>query len=85
MKLHQCIFTPDEIDGHGDAFATPEEVYKMVDNFNEALKDGYVTANKFTKESTDEFKILKAWVNECDCMIGENLVKKVNQLLKSNT
>lgn len=82
IEVAPMYIHPDEIDGHGDAYATPEEVYKMVDNFNEALKDGYVTANKFHNESTDEFKILKAWVNECDCMIGENLVKEGQPIVK---
>lgn len=71
-----------EIDGHGDAYAGEEEVYKMVQNFNEALVEGFVQANKFHKEATNEFQILKAWVNECDCYIGENFVPEGQPIVK---
>ena len=71
-----------EIDGHGDAYASEEEVYKMVQNFNEALNEGFVQANKFHKEPTTEFRILKAWVNECDCHIGENFIPEGQPIVK---
>jgi hypothetical protein len=71
-----------EMDAHEDAYAAEGEVYKMVDNFNEALADGFVQANYFHEEMTEDFNILKAWVTECDCVIGEEFVPEGSPLVK---
>mgnify|MGYP003649015455 CR=1 FL=1 len=72
-----------EIDGHGDAYVAPEEVYKMVDSFNQAIADGNLKANFDRGEFCVDFEATKAWVNEVDCYIGDTLVPEGQPLVKT--
>ena len=40
-------------------------------HFNENLEKGSLGTKESHKKDVDYFTILKAWVNECDCYIGE--------------
>lgn len=72
-----------EIDGHGDTLESQEEVYKMVESFNQAITDGNLGSNYDHGESCDDFVALKAWVNECECYIGDELVPEGQPLVKT--
>jgi hypothetical protein len=65
-----------DVDGVGDTYASPEVCYDMVKSFNKACEEGTMSGNYFHKVMTEDFTPVRAWVNECDCMIGETEVKK---------
>lgn len=73
----------DEIDGHGDGYATQEEVYKMVDSFNQAIADGNLKSNFDHGDFCEDFVAVKAWVNEVDCYIGDTLVPEGQPIVKT--
>lgn len=66
-------FTPDE---HGEWMSEDTIRYACLD-FNEKLSQGIVKANLFHAETTDTFKVLKTWINEVDCYIGNEGEEKV--------
>lgn len=74
--------TTGEIDGHDDAI-DEAEIRKMVDNFNINLEKGNIKSNIDHTEETDKFSVLKAWVNECDCYIGESFVPEGQPIVKT--
>lgn len=72
----------NDVDAVGDTYASPEVCYDMVDSFNKAIADGKMKGNYFHKLDTDDFTILKAWVNEVEAVIGESVVKEGMPLVK---
>ena len=74
--------TTGDIDGHDDIMYEPE-VRKMVNSFNSNLEKGSLGTKESHKEDVDYYTILKAWVNECDCYIGEHFVPEGQPLVKT--
>lgn len=70
---------PLESDAHGEGM-TEDEIRKMVDNFNENITK--IRGNFGHAVNTDKFSPVKAWVNECDCTIGDEIVKEGIPLVK---
>lgn len=70
---------PLEADAHGEGM-TEVEIRKMVDNFNANIDK--IKGNFGHVINTDKFSPVKAWVNECDCIIGEEEVKEGLPLVK---
>ena len=70
---------PEEDDLHGERM-TEIEIRKMVDNFNANINN--VQGNLGHIKNTKQFKPIKAWVNEVDCYIGDNLVVEGTPLVK---
>lgn len=70
---------PLEADAHGEAM-TENEIRKMVDNFNTNIHK--IKGNFGHAVNTDQFSPMKAWVNECDCMIGDEFVPEGLPLVK---
>jgi len=70
---------PLEADAHGEAM-TEGEIRKMVDNFNTNIHK--IKGNFGHAVNTDQFSPTKAWVNECDCMIGDEFVQEGLPLVK---
>lgn len=70
---------PLEGDAHGEGM-TEVEIRKMVDNFNSNISK--IKGNFGHAVNTDKFSPIKAWVNECDCVIGEETVKEGLPLVK---
>lgn len=70
------------VDGVGDAYASPEVCYEMVKSFNQAITDGKLSGNYFHAYNTDDFTVQKAWITECDCVIGNTEVKEGQPLVK---
>jgi len=75
IAVEPMYVPPETPDGVGEGMKE-EHIRKMVDSANRAISDGRMKANLFHKKTTDKFSFLRAWVNECDCIIGESLVKK---------
>lgn len=72
---------PMQVDGHGE-YMTEETIRGMVDSANDAIEKGKLSGGVFHKENLDEIEILKAWVNECDCIIGDTEVPEGQPIVK---
>lgn len=70
---------PEEADLHGERMSEIE-IRKMVDNFNANINN--IKGNLGHIKNTDKFKPVKAWVNEVECMIGDNYVSEGTPLVK---
>lgn len=81
IEISAFYCAPDDVDGHGDAMSA-EEIVKMVDNFNIELSKGKNLSNINHKETTEGFTFIKAFVAECDMMIGEKPVREGTPLIK---
>lgn len=69
----------DTADAHKEGM-TEQHIRKMVDNFNTNISN--VKGNIAHIAMTDGFHPLKAWVNECDCMIGDEFVPEGQPIVK---
>lgn len=72
---------PDQEDLHQEAM-TETEIRKMVSNLNENIQKGKVKGNLGHAVNTDKIEPLVAWVQECDCMIGDHFVKEGQPIIK---
>lgn len=80
MQAIEVMYCPPEHDDlHGERMSEME-IRKMVDNFNANINN--VQGNLGHIKNTDKFKPVKAWVNEVDCYIGDNLVVEGTPLVK---
>lgn len=70
---------PLEADAHDEGM-TEDEIRKMVDNFN--LNIEKIKGNFGHAVNTDKFSPVKAWVNECECLIGDQVVQEGLPLVK---
>lgn len=70
---------PEEDDLHGERM-TEEEIRNMVDNFNANIDN--VSGNLGHILNTEKFKPIKAWVNEVECQIGDEIVAEGTPLVK---
>ena len=69
----------DEADAHKEGM-TQETIRKMVDNFNTNIDN--ISGNISHVAMTDGFAPIKAWVNECECMIGDEYVPEGQPIVK---
>lgn len=74
--------TTGDIDGHNDVIFE-EDVRYLVKSFNENLEKGNLGTKESHKEDVEYFSIIKAWVNECDCYIGDHFVPEGQPLVKN--
>ncbi len=65
-----------ELDGHGDYIPSIEEMRKMVDSINSQNDSGKLQSAIDHLQKTQSFKLNRAWVNECECIIGETIIPK---------
>lgn len=80
MQVIEVLYCPPEKDDlHGERMSDME-IRKMVDNFNENITN--VSGNLGHMKNTDKFAPVKAWVNEVDCYIGDELVVEGTPLVK---
>jgi hypothetical protein len=86
MEAIEAIYiSKDAVDEVGDAYADPNEVYDMVDHINKAIEEDSLQPklfHVFDADKESDFKFVKAWVTECDCMIGDTLVEEGTPLIK---
>lgn len=77
VEVLYCL--PDEADLHNEGM-NEKEIRKMVNNFNDNIDK--ISGNIAHAVNTTAFKPIKAWVNECECMIGEEVVPEGMPLVK---
>lgn len=65
-----------EVDGHGDFIPTIEEMRDFVNEINKKNDRGELQSSISHIHKTNSFKMIRAWVNECDCIIGDVTVPK---------
>jgi len=65
-----------EVDGHGDFIETIEDMRVFVDAINKANEAGVLQSSLFHTHKTNAFKMMRAWVNECECSINGQTIKK---------
>lgn len=82
IAVEPLYILPGEVDGQG--YTIDLEVTKqMVESLNKALAEGSLETNFFHKHKTQSFSVIKAWVNECDCYIGETFVPEGQPIVKT--
>ena len=81
IEISPFYCAPDDVDAHGDTMSAVE-IVKMVDNFNAVLAEGKNLSNIDHEEYTEGFKFIKAFVAECDMMIGDKPVREGTPLIK---
>lgn len=76
----EIIYLPNTPDAHGQ-FATQETLREACKNFNENLEKGSISPNLYHSKdendiakSTEDFSIMKTWINEVDSVIGDTAV-----------
>ena len=80
MQVTEVMYCPPEEDDlHGERMSEIE-IRKMVSNFNENITN--VKGNLGHIKNTEAFRPIKAWVNEVECMIGDNYVAEGTPLVK---
>lgn len=79
VSIEPLYCLPMEADSHEDGMSL-EEIRKMVDNINYNIDT--ITGNIGHMVDTQGFYFTKAWVNECECMIGEELVPEGQPIIK---
>lgn len=65
-----------ELDGHGEYIPSIEEMRKMVNAINSANEDKTLQSAIDHLQKTQSFQLNRAWVNECECIIGDTIVPK---------
>ena len=81
IAIEPLYICAGDIDGHGDTISL-EETHSMVKSFNEANESGSLQTSLFHAHKTESFEVVKAWVNEVDCTIGETVVKEGQPIAK---
>lgn len=82
MIAVDVVYEPNKPDAHGQ-WMSKETVRKACENFNKNLSEGNVKSNLFHIKETESFSILKSWINECDCYIGDKFVPEGTWLAES--
>lgn len=70
-----------DVDLQGDT-ASDEVIRGMVDSLNKAVTEQRLQMGIAHKHKTDSCEIVKAWVNETECTIGETLVPEGQPIAK---
>lgn len=79
IAIEPLYCKPMDSDAH-DQGMTEEEIRKMVDNINTNINK--ISGNIGHVFNTDGFHFVKAWVNECECMIGSEFVPEGQPIIK---
>lgn len=79
IAIEPLYCKPMDPDAH-DQGMTEEEIRKMVDNINTNISK--ISGNIGHVFNTDGFYFVKAWVNECECMIGSEFVPEGQPIIK---
>ena len=79
IAIEPLYCKPMDSDAHGQGM-TEEEIRKMVDNINTNINK--ISGNIGHVFNTDGFYFVKAWVNECECMIGSEFVQEGQPIIK---
>lgn len=82
IAIEPLYVSVGEVDGQGDFIEDIQEMEDLVKSFNESNESGILQTSLFHGHKTEAFKIIKAWVNQCDCYIGEELVPEGQPIAK---
>lgn len=77
------IYEPNKLDAHNQ-WASEETLRKACENFNKSLDEGIVTPNLFHLQAleNESLEIIKTWINEVDCVIGDQEIPEGTWLCK---
>lgn len=81
VAIENLYILPNDIDGQGYTIDL-EETHSLVKSFNEANDSGILQTSLFHTHKTESFEVVKAWVNPCECMIGDTLVEEGQPLVE---
>lgn len=81
VAIEPLYAAPDSADGDDEGMSL-ETIKGMVASANVAIEKGALQSKYFHKEVTEDFHFVKAWVNECDCYIGEHFVPEGQPIMK---
>lgn len=76
------VYEPFKPDAHGQ-WMSESTIRKACANFNTELANGAVKPNLFHLSETDKFIIEKSWINEVECVIGDQIVPEGAWLIKT--
>jgi hypothetical protein len=81
IAIEKLYIHPDDVDGVGDTISL-EDTVAMVNSLNKAIKSETLQHGLFHKHKTDAFSVVKAWVAEEDCTIGETDIREGQPLIE---
>lgn len=88
MQSVDIAYVPYELDAQKQ-WMRPETIRKGCENFNVNLEKGNIKPNLYHKkdksgaiEITETFEIMKSWINEVECQIGDEIVPEGTWLCK---
>jgi hypothetical protein len=73
MLAIEVVYEPFVPDAHGQ-WMSDVTVRKACEDFNQKLSEGKIKSNLFHIYETDSFEIVKSWINEVECTIGEERI-----------
>lgn len=82
IAIEPLYIAPDEVDGHGWT-ADADVLREMTESCNKAIQEGRLLSKYNHAEETDDFYFVKAWINECDCYIGNHYVPEGQPMIKT--
>lgn len=82
IEISQLYVSPFEVDGHGETMEY-EEIVKMVDNLNARIaREGIPIKIDHEGEALDGVEATRAFIAECELVIGGKVVPEGTPLLK---
>lgn len=82
MEAIEWLYPVEQDDLHGERIDRDEAV-KLVKSLQENIEKGKVKAALNHTVELSGVQIVKAWINECDCYIGDTLVPEGWPLVKT--
>jgi hypothetical protein len=79
ISIEPLYCKPMDADAHNQGM-TEEEIRKMIDNINTNIHK--ISGNIGHVFNTNSFYFVKAWINECDCTIGDEYVPEGQPLIQ---
>lgn len=81
IAIEKLYIHPEDVDGVGDTISL-EDTIGMVNSLNKAIESGTLQSGLFHGHKTEAFSVMKAWVAEVDCTIGETEIREGQPLIK---
>ncbi|HDO1310916.1 XkdF-like putative serine protease domain-containing protein [Aeromonas veronii] len=79
VSIEPLYCSPMKPDAHNQGM-TEQEIRKMVDNIN--MNIDKISGNIGHVFNTSGFHFVRAWINECDCVIGGEFVPEGQPIIK---
>ena len=81
IAIEPLYICAGETDGQGDTISL-EDTHLMVKSFNDAIESGGLQTSLFHSHKTQAFEVIKGWVNEVECTIGDSVIPEGQPLAK---